>query len=395
VRKKTVEDVEVDGKRVLVRADLNEPLDENGNLADDVRIRASIPTIKYLIERGARVVVASHLGRPSGKPVPGLRLDPVAERLSELMGRKVPKLDDCVGEEVEARVAELAPGDVVLLENTRFHPGETENDPEFAKALARLGDVFVNDAFGAVHRNHASTAGVARYLPAVAGLLLRKELEVLEKALREPKRPLLAIIGGAKVSDKIGILESLLDKVDTMIIGGGMANTFFLARGLNVGKSLVEPNKAEMARNLMKKYESNGVKLLLPTDVVVAERFSAAARNKVVPVEKIPDGWTVMDIGPQSRRDFREVINRAQTILWNGPMGVFEMEPFAEGTMTMAQYLAESGASVVVGGGESAAAVRRAGYAHRMMHISTGGGASLRFLEGKELPGVSCLLDKE
>jgi len=391
MNKKTIEDVEWSGKRALVRCDFNVPLDENRNITDDIRIREAVPTIKYLLDHGAAVVLCSHLGRPRGKVVEEMRLTPVAARLSELLGKPVKALDDCVGPAVEAAVAAMKPGDVILLENLRFHAEEEKNDPEFAKQLAKLGDVFVNDAFGTAHRAHASTAGVADYLPAVAGFLMKKEIDFLGSAVQNPKRPFVAILGGAKISDKIGVIENLLSKADVLLIGGGMANTFLKARGLEMGDSLVEEGSLDQARELMAK---GGDKLVLPVDVVVADAFSADAHKKTVPVDQVQPGWRVLDIGPETVKLFADKIAGAQTVVWNGPMGVFEMEPFAQGTFAIARALAESGATTIIGGGDSAAAVEQSGLADRITHISTGGGASLEFLEGIELPGIAVLDDK-
>jgi len=391
MNKKTIEDVGWSGKRALVRCDFNVPLDENRNITDDIRIREAVPTIKYLLDHGAAVVLCSHLGRPRGKVVEEMRLTPVAARLSELLGKPVKALDDCVGPAVEAAVAAMKPGDVILLENLRFHAEEEKNDPEFAKQLAKLGDVFVNDAFGTAHRAHASTAGVADYLPAVAGFLMKKEIDFLGSAVQNPKRPFVAILGGAKISDKIGVIENLLSKADVLLIGGGMANTFLKARGLEMGDSLVEEGSLDQARELMAK---GGDKLVLPVDVVVADAFSADAHKKTVPVDQVQPGWRVLDIGPETVKLFADKIAGAQTVVWNGPMGVFEMEPFAQGTFAIARALAESGATTIIGGGDSAAAVEQSGLADRITHISTGGGASLEFLEGIELPGIAVLDDK-
>jgi phosphoglycerate kinase len=389
--KKTVRDVNVKGKRVLMRVDFNVPL-KDGAVADDRRIRAALPTVQYLLDQGAAVVLMSHLGRPKGEPRAELRLDPVADRLAELLDKPVTKLDDCVGDEVESVVKVMNPGDVVLLENTRFKPGETKNDPALAEGLARLGDLYVDDAFGAAHRAHASTAGVAGHLPAVAGFLMEKELNYLGRALADPERPFLAILGGAKISDKIGVIQNLLSQVDSLLIGGGMANTFFKAQGLDVGDSLVEDDVLDTARQLL---ESAGDKLVLPVDCVVADRFEADAESKVVPVDQVPDGWRILDIGPASVAHFSNRLAVAKTVVWNGPMGVFEFPKFAEGTFAIARVLAGlEDATTIIGGGDSAAAVEDSGLADKMSHISTGGGASLEFLEGKELPGVAVLMDK-
>ena len=388
--KKTVRDVEVEGKRVLMRVDFNVPL-ARGKVADDTRIRAVLPTISYLLDHGAKVILMSHLGRPKGKVVKELRLDPVVERLSELLGGPVRKLDDCVGPEVEAAVAEMQPGDVILLENTRFHPEEKSNDPAFARGLASLADVFVNDAFGAAHRAHASVAGVAEYLPAVAGFLMEKELTFLGQALAAPEHPFVAILGGAKISSKIGVIDNLLDMVDSLLIGGGMANTFLKAQGHEIGRSLVEDDSLDVARETLGRA---GEKLVLPVDAVVADRFDAEAASKRVSVNRVPEDWLILDIGHETVELFKRKLTGAKTVVWNGPMGVFEFPGFAAGTKAIAQFLADSEATTIIGGGESVAAVRQAGVADRITHISTGGGASLEFLEGKSLPGIAALEDK-
>jgi phosphoglycerate kinase len=390
MKKKTIVDVSWSGKRALVRCDFNVPLDANLNITDDTRIRAAIPTIKYLLEHGAAVVLCSHLGRPKGV-TEGLRLNPVAKRLSELLGKPVKKLDDCIGPAVEAAVAASKPGDVLLLENLRFYAEEEKNNPEFAQKLAKLADVYVNDAFGTAHRAHASTAGVAAYLPAVAGFLLEKEIQFLGEAIQSPKRPFVAILGGAKISDKIAVIENLLSKADTLLIGGGMANTFLKAKGYQLGDSLVEDGSVQLAGELIKK---GGNKLILPVDVVIADAFAAEAKSKVVSANGVQAGWRVLDIGPKSVELFVEKISGAKTVVWNGPMGVFEFPPFAKGTFAVAKALADSGATTVIGGGDSVAAVEQSGLAGRITHISTGGGASLEFLEGKELPGIAALNDK-
>lgn len=395
MNKKTVRDINVKGRRVLVRVDFNVPLDKaTGQITDDARIRAALPTIRYLVDQGARTILCSHLGRPDGKVVESLRLAPVAARLSELLGRPVAIAPDCIGPAVEKAVAALNPGDILLLENLRFHPEEEANDPTFARALASLAEVYVNDAFGTAHRAHASTEGVAHYLPAVAGLLMEKEIDYLSRALERPERPFAAIIGGSKVSDKIGVLKNLLGKVNAMLIGGGMANTFLLAKGYDVGQSLAEPDKVAEAEEIMAMALEKGSKLLLPVDVAVADRFAADAACRVVPVDNVPADWRILDIGPQTSAMFTTEIKAARTVLWNGPLGVFEFPRFAKGTLAIARALAESGAITIVGGGDSVAAVEQAGVTDKISHISTGGGASLEFLEGKVLPGIAVLLDK-
>ncbi len=387
--KKTVRDVKVKGKRVLMRVDFNVPL-QDGTITDDRRIRAALPTIQYLLEEGATVIAMSHLGRPKGQVVEDLRLTPVAARLSELLDRPVTKLDDCIGPDVERAVAEAQPGDVILLENVRFHGGEKKNDPEFAKQLAALGELYVNDAFGAAHRAHASVVGVAEYLPAVAGFLMEKELQALGGVLEAPEHPFIAILGGAKISGKIEVIDNLLPKVERLLIGGGMANTFFKAQGYPVGDSLVEDDVLDVAKEALAQAED---KLMLPVDVVIADAFDAKANSKVVPADQVPEGWRILDVGPETLTRFSEALRQARTVVWNGPMGVFEFPQFAKGTFAVAQALAEIDATTVIGGGDSAAAVQQSGLADEMSHISTGGGASLEFLEGKTLPGVAALDD--
>jgi phosphoglycerate kinase len=395
VNKKTVRDIEVAGKRVLVRVDFNVPLDKStGEITNDSRIRAALPTIKYLIENGARVILCSHLGRPKGAVEPELSLAPVGKRLSELLGQPAKAADDCIGPKAEEAAAALEDGEILILENLRFHPEEEKNDPEFAKSLASLADIYVNDAFGTAHRAHASTAGVAKYLPAVSGFLMEKELEFLGKALVDPECPFAMIVGGAKVSDKITMLENILPKVDALIIGGGMANTFLKAHGLDVGKSKVENDQLDVAQCLTVMAEEQDIPILLPSDVVVAKEFEAESPSQTVPVDEVPEDWMILDIGPETVSFFSEAIERCRTVVWNGPMGVFEFPAFANGTKGIASLLAGLGGTTIIGGGDSAAAVEELGLADKMTHVSTGGGASLEFLEGKTLPGVAALLDK-
>jgi phosphoglycerate kinase len=394
VNKKSISDVDVWGKRVFCRVDFNVPL-EGGKVADDTRIRAALPTIQHLVKRGAKVILASHLGRPKGQVKEELRLTPVADRLSELLKQPVEKVDEVIGPVVTERVNRLTEGQILLLENVRFHPGEEKNDPDLAKAFAELADLYVNDAFGAAHRAHASTEGIARHLPAVAGFLLQRELEVLGKALESPERPFTAVIGGAKVKDKIGVIENLLDKVDNLLIGGGLSNTFIKAQGHDVGKSLLEEDKLDLARRLLKQAEDKGVRLLLPVDVVVADRLEEPEDIATVAVDAIPSDRMALDIGPETRKQFAEVIRESKLVIWNGPMGVFEKNPFDEGTCAVARAMAESKGQTIVGGGDSAAAIEKTGLADRMDHISTGGGASLELMEGKELPGVAVLNDRD
>ena len=392
--KKTVKDIDVAGKKVLLRCDFNVPQDKaTGAITDDKRIVAALPTIAYLLDQKAAVIACSHLGKPKGEWKQSLSLAPVAKRLSELLGREVLFATDIVGEDAKAKAAALKPGEILLLENLRFDKREEKNDPEFAKELASMAEVYVSDAFGTVHRAHASTAGVAAYLPAVSGFLIGKELDIMGKALDDPKRPFVAVLGGAKVSDKINVINNLLEKADTIIIGGGMAYTFKKAEGYTIGKSLLEENKLDYAREMMQKAEAKGVKFLLPVDNLCAAEFSASAKP-VLEEQNIPNELMGMDIGPKAIEAFSDAVKGAGTVVWNGPMGVFEFPAFAGGTKAMAKALAKSGAITIVGGGDSAAAVEQLGYADKMTHISTGGGASLEFLEGKELPGVACLLDK-
>ena len=396
--KKTVASLtesDVSGKKVLVRADFNVPLDDNGNITDETRIKAALPTIKDLTSKGGKVILCSHMGRPKGEVKEELRLTTVAKRLSQLLGQEVIKTDDCVGDAVASTVSTMKNGDVILLENLRFHSEETSNDPEFAKQLASNADLYVNEAFGTAHRAHASTEGVTKYLsPSVAGYLIEKELDYLQDAVDNPKRPLAAIIGGSKVSSKIGVIETLLDKCDKLLIGGGMIFTFYKARGLNVGKSLVEEDKLELAKSLEAKAKEQGVELLLPTDVVVADNFAPDANSKTVSINDIPEGWMGLDIGPDSIKVFQDALADCKAVIWNGPMGVFEFDKFAAGTEAIAHTLAgKSDAITIIGGGDSVAAVEKVGVADKMSHISTGGGASLELLEGKTLPGIVALDD--
>ncbi|PAE12329.1 phosphoglycerate kinase [Niallia circulans] len=394
MNKKTIRDIDLKGKKVFVRVDFNVPMKDQ-QITDETRIQAALPTIKELVESGAIVILASHLGRPKGEVVEELRLTPVAKRLSELLGKEVAKADESYGEAVKAQISKLSEGDVILLENVRFNAGEEKNDAELAKQYAELADVFVNDAFGAAHRAHASTEGIAHYIPAVSGLLMQKELDVLGKALSNPDRPFTAIIGGAKVKDKIGVIDNLLDKVDNLIIGGGLAYTFVKSLGHEIGKSLLEEDKINLAKSYMEKAKEKGVKFYMPVDVIVADDFSNDANIKAVSIEEIPADWEALDIGPKTREIYADVIKNSKLVIWNGPMGVFELDAFANGTKAVAEALAESQDTYsVIGGGDSAAAVEKFDLADKMSHISTGGGASLEFMEGKELPGVVALNDK-
>ncbi|MDZ5713536.1 phosphoglycerate kinase [Jeotgalibacillus haloalkalitolerans] len=394
MNKKSMKDVDLKGKRVFCRVDFNVPM-KDGEVTDDTRVRAALPTIKYLTEAGAKVILASHLGRPKGEVVEELRLAPVAAHLSSLIGKDVKTVDEAYGAKAEEAVSSLEEGDILVLENVRFYPGEEKNDAELAKHFASLADVYVNDAFGAAHRAHASTAGIAEHIPAVSGLLMEKELDVLGKALSNPERPFTAIIGGAKVKDKIGVIDHLLDKVDNLIIGGGLAYTFVKAQGHEIGKSLLEEDKIDLAKQFMKKAEDKGVKFYMPVDIVVADDFSNDANIKEVPVDEIPSDWEGLDIGPKTRELYRDVILQSKLVIWNGPMGVFELDSFANGTKAVGQALADAQDTYsVIGGGDSAAAVEKFGMADKMSHISTGGGASLEFMEGKDLPGVVALNDK-
>lgn len=393
--KKTVKDVDVRSKRVLVRVDYNVPLDANGNVSDDKRITASLPTINYLLEQGARIILCSHLGRPKGEVKKEFSLAPVAKRLKELLPNvNIYFASDCIGKEAQQKAAALKDGEILLLENLRFHKEEEKNDPEFAKKLASLAEIYVSDAFGTVHRAHASTAGVAAYLPAVAGFLIGKELSIMGGALENPERPFVAILGGAKVADKIGVITNLLNKCDTLLIGGGMAYTFFKAMGYEIGDSLLDAESIDLAKQLMENAKQKGVKLLLPVDTVVAKAFAADAEHMTVASNAIPAGWQGLDIGEKTRELFAAEIKNAKTVIWNGPMGVFEFPEFAKGTEAVAKACAECGGTTIIGGGDSASAVKKLGYADKMTHISTGGGASLEFLEGKVLPGVAALNDK-
>lgn len=394
MNKKSVRDVEVSGKRVFVRVDFNVPL-EDGKITDDTRIRETLPTIKYLVEKGAKVILASHLGRPKGQVVESMRLTPASERLSELLGKPVAKADEAVGDAVKAQIDAMQNGDVLVLENVRFYPGEEKNDPELAKQFAELADLFVNDAFGAAHRAHASTEGIAHHLPAVSGLLMEKELSVLGKALSNPERPFTAIIGGSKVKDKIDVINNLLTLADNVIIGGGLAYTFFKAQGHEIGQSLCDDSKLDTALGFIDKAKELGKNFYLPVDILVADDFNANANTKIVDIDGIPSDYEGVDIGPKTRALYADVIKNSKLVVWNGPMGVFEIDPFSEGTREVAQACADTEAYTIIGGGDSAAATEKFNLAHKMNHISTGGGASLEFMEGKALPGVVALNDKE
>ncbi|MBN2981501.1 phosphoglycerate kinase [Cohnella algarum] len=393
MNKKSVRDVDVQGKKVFVRVDFNVPL-ENGAITDDTRIRETLPTIRFLIERGAKVILASHLGRPKGAVVEELRLTPVAARLSELLGKPVAKADEAIGDAVKAKVAALNDGDVLLLENVRFYEGEEKNDAELAKSFAELADLYVNDAFGAAHRAHASTEGIAHHLPAVAGLLMEKELDVLGRALNDPERPFTAIVGGSKVKDKIDVINKMIEIADNIIIGGGLSYTFFKAQGYEIGQSLCDDSKLELTKEFVEKAKKLGKNFYLPVDIVVSDDFSASANTKIVGVDGIPSDWEGIDIGPKTREIYADVIKNSKLVVWNGPMGVFEIEPFSHGTRAVAQACADTAAYTVIGGGDSAAAAEKFHLADKMDHISTGGGASLEFMEGKALPGVVALNDK-
>src|SRR6266702_2885522 len=397
MNKKTIRDIDLTGKRVLVRVDFNVPLDSQQHITDDTRIRAALPTIRYILDRGTSVILMSHLGRPDGKVVDTLSLAPVAQHLSELLGKTVEMAKDCIGPEVEAQAKTLQPGHVLLLENLRFHKEEEKNNPDFARQLASLGEVYVNDAFGTAHRAHASTEGLTYYLPGVAGFLIEKEINFLGSALEDPRRPFTAIIGGAKVSDKIAVLKRLIGMVDILLIGGGMANTFLKAEGYEIGDSLFEEGKLDVAKDLIAKARQQGLTFLLPSDVVIADHFAADANFKIVAQNEVPKGWRILDIGPKAVEAFQKALSNAQTIVWNGTLGVAEMLAFAKGTDAIIEILASrtrAGATTIIGGGDSSAAVEEAGAAEKMTHVSTGGGASLEFLEGRVLPGVAALQDK-
>lgn len=394
MNKKTVKDIDLKGKKVFVRCDFNVPMDENQNITDNTRIKAALPTIKYLLEQNCKIILASHLGRPKGEVKPEFSLKPVAKELSKLLGKDVIMANDVIGEDATSKAENLKEGEIMLLENVRFHREETDNDPEFAKKLASMAEIFVNDAFGTAHRAHASTTGIADYIPGVAGFLIEKELKFLGNAINNPERPFVAILGGAKVSDKIGVIDSLLDKVDTLMIGGGMAYTFFKAQGYNVGNSLCEVEKTGLALEAMEKAKAKGVKLLLPIDTKIGKEFKPDTESKTVAWTEIPDEWEGFDIGEKTIEMFKNELQNAKTVIWNGPLGLFEFEQFAIGTNEIAKTLADLDATTIIGGGDSAAAVTKAGLADKMTHISTGGGASLEFLEGKKLPGIGCLQDK-
>ncbi|MCR4594995.1 MAG: phosphoglycerate kinase [Clostridiales bacterium] len=393
LNKRSIEDLQVQGKKVLVRCDFNVKM-ENGVITSDKRIVASLPTIEYLINNGAKVILCSHLGRPKGEVNPEFSMKPVAARLSELLGKEVKMADDVVGESAQALAASLNDGEVLLLENVRFEPGETKNDPELSKKFAALAEIYVNDAFGSAHRAHSSTTGVADYLPSACGYLIQKEIQFIGGALENPKRPLVAILGGAKVSDKIGVITNLIDKCDTLIVGGGMAYTFMKSLGHQIGNSLLEEDKIELAGEMMKKAEEKGVKFLIPIDNIVGKEYKADTEDMIVNSDEIPDGWMGLDIGPATQKLFADAVKDAGTVIWNGPMGVSEWDKFAGGTIAVATAIAESNAISIIGGGDSAAAIQKLGFADKMSHISTGGGASLEYLEGKELPGIACLDEK-
>lgn len=394
MNKKTIKDIEIKGKKVLVRCDFNVPMDENQNIADNTRIVAALPTINYLVENNCAVILCSHLGRPKGEVKPEYSLKPVAKELEKLMGKEILMAKDVIGEDAKSKAEALKNGQILLIENVRFHKEETDNKEEFAKALASMAEIYVNDAFGSSHRAHASTAGVAKYLPAVSGFLIEKELKFLGNAIANPQRPFVAILGGAKVSDKIGVIDNLLEKVDTLIIGGGMAYTFFKAKGYEIGKSICELDKLELAKDLMKKAEEKGVKLMFPVDIKIGKEYQADTPSQNVKCTEILADWEGLDIGEETIKEYTEELKKAKTVVWNGPLGVFEFEQFAVGTNSIAKALAQIEAMTIIGGGDSAAAVKKAKLEDKMTHISTGGGASLEFLEGKTLPGIECLLDK-
>ena len=394
MNKKTIKDIDLKNKKVLVRCDFNVPMDEEKNITDNTRIVAALPTIKYLLENNCAIILCSHLGRPKGEFKPEFSLKPVAKELSKLLNKEIIMANDVIGEDAKSKAKNLQNGQIMLLENVRFHREETDNDPEFSKQLASMAEVYVNDAFGAAHRAHSSTSGVAQYLPAVSGFLIEKELKFLGNALNNPERPFVAIMGGAKVSDKIGVIDSLLEKVDTLIIGGGMAYTFFKAQGYEVGNSICEMDKLDLAKELMEKAKNKGVKLMLPVDTKIGKEFKPDTESKTVSWTEIPEGWEGFDIGEESIKMFAEEIKKAKTVVWNGPLGLFEFDQFAIGTNSIAEVLSQIDATTIIGGGDSAAAVRKAGLEDKMTHISTGGGASLEFLEGKKLPGIECLQDK-
>lgn len=394
MNKKTVKDIDLKGKKVFVRCDFNVPMDENQNITDNTRIVAALPTINYLLEQNCKIILASHLGRPKGEFKPEFSLKPVAKELSKLLNKEVIMAEDVVGEDAMKKASELKEGEILLLENVRFHREETDNDPEFAKKLASMAEVYVNDAFGTAHRAHSSTTGIADYLPAVAGFLIEKELKFLGEAINNPERPFMAILGGAKVSDKIGVIDSLLDKVDTLMIGGGMAYTFFKAQGYEVGNSICELDKLDLAKELMEKAKNKGVKLMLPVDTKVGKEYKEDTESKTVKNTEIPADWEGFDIGEETIKLYSEELQKAKTVIWNGPLGLFEFPQFAIGTNSIANVLANLNATTIIGGGDSAAAVKKAGLEDKMTHISTGGGASLEFIEGKKLPGIECLLDK-
>ena len=394
MNKKTVKDIDLKGKKVFVRCDFNVPMDENQNITDNTRIVAALPTIKYLLEQNCKLILASHLGRPKGEFKPEFSLAPVAKELSKLLGQEVIMAKDVIGEDACEKAANLKEGEILLLENVRFHKEETDNDPEFCKKLASMAEVYVNDAFGTAHRAHASTTGIASYLPAVSGFLIEKELQFLGNAVNNPERPFVAILGGAKVSDKIGVIDSLLEKVDTLMIGGGMAYTFFKAQGYEVGNSICEMDKLDLAKEAMEKAKQKGVKLMLPVDTKVGKEFKPDTESKIVSYTEIPAEWEGFDIGPETIKMFEEELRKAKTVVWNGPLGLFEFDQFAIGTNAIAKVLSEIDATTIIGGGDSAAAVKKAGLEDKMTHISTGGGASLEFLEGKKLPGIEALMDK-